>query len=169
MKKILMAMVLFLSVFIVSASNNESMFVLGNITSNIVLSESSKYRIEIDCQYLIDNPNLHFSKLGKFDLYTDFCKTIFPNITKSEIKCNFEVGDIVREESQWGNRFDGGIIIDRYYNYIDMECSYDIVSFSQFYLSDSQLTNHTMYPHHLDLDWEKPSWSKGDWDIIKVR
>lgn len=166
MKRILVVMVLVLSALIVSASNNESIFSLGNITSNIVVSESSKYHIEIDCQYLMDNPNLNYRKI---DLYTDFCKVIFPNITQSEIKCNFEFGDIVREESQFGNRFDGGIVINRYYNHIDKECDYDIVSFSQFYLSDSQLTNHTMYPHHLDLDEEKPAWSKGDWDIMKIR
>ena len=89
-------------------------------------------------------------------------------LNSSEVfNCKFKIGDVVREDSNWGNRFDGGIITEVYhFDYTD-ECSYSIQSFSSFLLSDSQLTNHTMYPHNLDIDEENPTWRIGDWIIIR--
>ena len=79
--------------------------------------------------------------------------------------CKFKIGDVVTEDSELGQRFEGGIITKSSpYPFVDF-CSYEIQIKETYLLDGNQLVNHTVYPHHLDLDVEKPTWVKGDWII----
>ena len=76
-----------------------------------------------------------------------------------DANCHLGLCDIICE------RFEGGIITKSSpYPFVDF-CSYEIQIKETYLLDGNQLVNHTVYPHHLDLDVEKPTWVKGDWII----
>ncbi len=91
------------------------------------------------------------------------------SVESNTTHCKFKFGDVVREDSQFGNRFDSGIITQVYPRPHSQDCFYEIQVMGTFLLEDNQLTNHTMYPHHLDIDEQNPTWSKGDWTIFKEK
>lgn len=79
-------------------------------------------------------------------------------------ECSFQVGDLVREESEYGSRFHGGVITEVYAS--NVSCSYEIVDLSVYVLDEYQLKNETVYPYHLDLDIDRLEFRKGDWAIV---